>query len=116
MNGFCTIYTYGDYETDTPRLDGILCQLRNVAKQTAHAPQNFAAYQTVLQELILPKGTDIRGEADAPTNAFDTVVITSYGYNCPFDVYDWYDVARGFTNEYRVGLLHRRVGWTPPTV
>jgi hypothetical protein len=114
MNLTCDIYTSGDFGVNPPRLTGVTCQVRGPSKITVFSSATFITNFPALQELVIPAGTDLRGTFMTPTSHRDVVVISAYGAGYPFQVYDVYDVAKGFTNEYRIGMIYQFGAWTPP--
>lgn len=61
--------------------------------------------------LLLPKGTDVRGHwAFAP----DFVEVPA-GSGRKYTVEDVDDIAKGFSNEYRIASIGWAVGWPVPT-
>ena len=114
MNLLATVYSYGDYGVNPPRLTMVPCQLRSVAKMTSQNFFNLTFLTKVTQELLVPAGTDLRGPDTTPVNTPDSLTIDAYGGSYEFVVQSVYDVAKGFTNEYRVALIHLEPNWSPP--
>jgi hypothetical protein len=109
------IYSHGDWPGNPPRVSGVLGQWRCTAKMTAQtitiaAPTNYL----YLSEILLPKGTDVRGRQDGGANLFDTITIEVAGTELPFTVEDVLDVGKGFTNEYREALVTKVPFWPVP--
>jgi len=68
----------------------------------------------VLTEILFPPLTDIRGPFDGPIASEDDLVLMVPGGTLPFRVFDVYDVAKGFTNEYRIALVRKIPQWPIP--
>lgn len=81
---------------------------------TVFSSATFITNFPALLELVLPAGTDIRGTFAVPINHRDVISVSRYGDAFPFQCYDAYDVAAGFTNEYRIGMIYYFGNWTPP--
>jgi hypothetical protein len=109
------IYDNATWPTGPARVTGVTVQIRAVAKMTTITSLQSTLTFPVLLEVLMPKGTDIRGRFDDPIGVYDQIAIDSYPAPNGFSVYDWYDVGRGFTNEYRVAQIYKIVPWIPPT-
>lgn len=115
MNLTCSVYTTADYPAGDPRLSGVPCQWRGVAKTTS--PYNAVSITSfsVPTEILLPAGTDVRSIFEtAGTTVFDVILLTVEGGQLPFNVIDVYDVGKGFSNEYRVAAVVKRKPWPVP--
>jgi len=69
---------------------------------------------SILTEILLPAGTDVRGNFENPSNNSDWIVILSMGIANSFRVIDVYDIGKGFTNEYRVAVVGKQQPWAVP--
>lgn len=108
------IYTFGATITPPPRLFAVPCQWRTIAKMMDAS--NIAAIVgvSVLTEILLPAGTDVRGIFEAPINTPDQFMLGPGTLNLPFQAVDVYDVGKGFTNEYRIALVRKLPPWPVP--
>jgi len=121
MNLVCDIYTFGDYGINPPRITGLHCQWRTVAKLSSYGDVIGGFFSFLSTELIVPAGTDIRGYDENPAGSMDTAVLVgpipplpAFAQPLPFQVSFVYDVAKGFTNEYRVGVINKVRPWPVP--
>lgn len=121
FNLVCEIYTFGDYGTNPPRLIDVPCQWRAPAKLTALSGVVAGFFSFTSTEILLPKGTDVRGYDEGATGEYDTVVLIGptppdppFASPLPFIAPFVYDVAKGFTNEYRVAIVDKFRPWPIP--
>lgn len=114
FNLLCDVYTFGTYPIGPPRLAGISCQWRGIGKMTAVQSLNQIAFFSVLTEILLPIGTDVRGDFETPINNPDTIVLSPGSLDLPFQTADVTDVGKGFTNEYRVAFVYKLAPWPVP--
>lgn len=121
LNLVCDIYTFGDYGVNPPRLTSVPCQWRTIGKVTSFGDVIAGFFSFVSTEILLLKGTDLRGYDEGATAENDTVVIIGptppappFAAPLPFLVSFVYDVAKGFTNEYRVGIVNKLRPWPIP--
>ena len=111
MNITCDVWTGTTPPPGAPRLTGIACQLRAAGKQsTGQDPANAWSF---LWALLVPKLTDLRDSANTPSGSDIVEVPAGTGRFYTVQYVD--DVARGFTNEYRVAFLLKRAPWPTPT-
>jgi len=115
FNLTCDIYSDGDYPANPPRLAGVLCQWRTIAKLHSSSFQVVGYPLRVQTEMLLPVGTDARFNVDAFGTIFqDTILLGPGTLDLPFYVEFVYDVGKGFTNEYRIALVIPRFPWPQP--
>lgn len=115
FNLTCNIYDFGSYPVGPPRLTGVACQWRGLAKETSPNYTNSPSYPAfILSEILLPAGTDVRGNWDGVISQQDTLELIVAGGMLPFAVSDVLDVGKGFTNEYRVAHVVKVPPWPVP--
>jgi len=109
FNLSANVWRNGNATTNPPDLT-VDCQLRAAGKQsTGQDPANGWAF---LWSLLIASGTDIRD--DISSGGKDTV-------ECPAGTGRFYsvelvdDVARGFSNEYRIAFIQKVSPWPVPT-
>lgn len=106
----CNIFTFNTPTAGPPRAAGRPCQLRGVSFPTS------AGHAANLQQptswiLVLPKREDIR---DGWSNFSPDIVEVPAGTGRFYRVLYVDDIARGFTNEYRVATLTKHGTWPVP--
>jgi hypothetical protein len=110
FNLTCDIFDHALPPPNAPRIAGQICQLRAPGKQTVLQVQYFGVYLPCW-ELLLPAQVDIR---DLFTStSFDFVTVPA-GTARLYQV-EWVDdVARGFSNEYRIAYVYKVANWPHP--
>jgi len=112
----CDLFTSGTYPAGPPRLVDVDCQWRTVAKMNGLSGTFGASFPTWFTELLMPKGTDVRFNVTAlgVVDQQDTVVLKVTGGELYFETMYVYDVAKGFSNEYRIALVRTLWPWPIP--
>lgn len=116
------MYAFGDYPSNPPRLSDQECQWRTIAKLANLAGVVSGSVVTsFITEILFPKGTDVRGAQESALGRYDTVVLTGpkppelpFAAELPFIAGFVYDVAKGFSNEYRVAAVTKFGVWPAP--
>lgn len=108
FNVDANIFTAPDTVTDPPRLT-VDCQLRQPGKLSSGQDEDHT--WAFLWELLVEPGTDIR---DAFCASGEDLVECPAGSGRTYRVCIVDDVARGFTNEYRVAMLRKEGTWPTP--
>jgi hypothetical protein len=109
FNLACAVYDFGTAPAGPPRIASVPCQLRAPLHVSTNPSAVFGSGSGWV--LAVPKLTDLRDFFNAAGN--DTVecpVGSGRFYN--LDIVD--DVAKGFSNEYRIALLYKTLTWPTP--
>jgi len=97
-----------------PTLANVSCQLRS--------PRDVNIFEFITQAtpasllLLVPAGTDIRNPAigSANTILWPDIVEVGSGSNCWYFLWQVFDVAKGFANEYRAGVVTPTANYDGP--
>jgi hypothetical protein len=81
------------------------CQLRGPLFTLTAGYVSGTDYLPLIIELLLPKGTDVRTQATAPTGFSGDIVEVSPDTGRFYQVMQVEDKAAGFANEYRIAFL-----------
>lgn len=112
FNQLCEIYTLlPTYDFTTKVSRGVVeCQLRGYGRLTRQTSLNFFNNRLIEMGfgLLVPAGTDLRDECTDPGVADCVEVPADSGRFYLVDGVD--DVAKGFPNEYRLGILVKVAG------
>lgn len=100
----------------TPRISGQACALSHgrLSSRVSSQGGNFLQVPVTIMQLLLPKGTDVRGVESNIAYGLDQV-------ECPVGSGRFYcvtsvdDVGKGYANEYRLAFMMAIVeSWHPP--
>ena len=110
FNITCNVWTGTSPPPAAARITGLPCQLRAAGKQSTGQDQINS--WSFLWLLLVAKGTDLRDYANTPSGS--DILEVPAGSLRYYTVQYVDDVARGFTNEYRVAMLLKRAPWPTP--
>jgi hypothetical protein len=103
------VYTFGTWP-GAPRMVNVPCQLRAAEHITSGFGEPLGNSQAALPAVLFPTLTDVRDQFCAPINNPDDVEVPA-GSGRIYAVVNVDDVAKGFTNEYRIAYVGKRITW-----